>query len=213
MDNYSCFLVLALIYATKGLQQVLVAPRQDVTLACRTGAVQNISVLKWSRPDLDAHGYVYFYRNRRCFQSYQHPRFHGRVALRDAAMTDGDASLVLRNATQEDAGIYQCHLQLTGPADGGRSEVSRFIDLTVAEPAQDAVRNGVRNSVRNRLVQPEDGDTPSGEAAGGNSVAVAVALEIKLVVIQSCSKTDSALGSYVFLTLTALSALPEVSEP
>uniref|UniRef100_A0A087XQ27 Ig-like domain-containing protein n=1 Tax=Poecilia formosa TaxID=48698 RepID=A0A087XQ27_POEFO len=95
-------------------QEVSVRLLQDVTLACH-GGVANISVLKWSRSDLSGGGYVYFYRNKRSFERYQHRHFHGRVMLWDAAMTGGDASLILRNASFLDAGTYECHLQGPGP--------------------------------------------------------------------------------------------------
>uniref|UniRef100_A0A3P8TYM4 Immunoglobulin V-set domain-containing protein n=1 Tax=Amphiprion percula TaxID=161767 RepID=A0A3P8TYM4_AMPPE len=92
-----------------------------------------ISVLKWSRPNGNSDGYVYFYRNNRCFNSYQHPRFHGRVQLRQPDMKDGDATLILRNVTELDAGIYECYTSVKNPGRSKRSsvETSQFINLMV----------------------------------------------------------------------------------
>uniref|UniRef100_A0A3Q2CAL3 Immunoglobulin V-set domain-containing protein n=1 Tax=Cyprinodon variegatus TaxID=28743 RepID=A0A3Q2CAL3_CYPVA len=88
-----------------------------------------ISVLKWSRADLKVDGYVYFYRNRRCFENYQHRRFQGRVMLRDGGMKGGDASLILKNATWEDAGLYECDLVVESRRQ--TSEIRHAIRLTV----------------------------------------------------------------------------------
>ncbi|KAM4713923.1 uncharacterized protein FYW61_019052 [Anableps anableps] len=146
-------------------QEVSVRLRQDVTLPCRSGGAADVSVLKWSRPGLSADGYVYFYRNKRSFEGYQHPRFHGRVALRDAGMKGGDASLTLRNATFEDAGLYRCLLQLRGQVGGRRSssEISRLINLTVT---------GAATSDGSTRLEDADG---GGEEAGGSAYIVAAA--------------------------------------
>ncbi|KAM4565015.1 uncharacterized protein V3H82_014114 [Fundulus diaphanus] len=178
MDNCCWFLVLFLIYLTKGQQEVSVTLKQDVTLACRSGAAADISVLKWSRSDLSSHGYVYFYRNKRSFQSYQHPRFQGRVTLRDAGMKDGDASVILRNATLEDAGMYECHLQLRELVEGRRSssEVSRHINLTVTHAAE--TPEAMMDSYSH--LEDADGDVRSRDGA---VAAVTVVLLAVLVVL------------------------------
>uniref|UniRef100_A0A3Q4GUK3 Ig-like domain-containing protein n=1 Tax=Neolamprologus brichardi TaxID=32507 RepID=A0A3Q4GUK3_NEOBR len=94
---------------------------------------ERISVLKWSRADLNTDGYVYFYRNKRSYENYQHPSFHGRVKLRDPEMKDGDVSLILKNVTFNDAGIYECHIAVRNPVRSKRvhTEISHFINLTV----------------------------------------------------------------------------------
>ncbi|XP_063324912.1 outer mitochondrial transmembrane helix translocase-like [Pelmatolapia mariae] len=91
-------------------QDVQVKLGDDVTLQCQISTDEIISVLKWSRADLNTDGYVYFYRNKRSYENYQHPSFHGRVKLRDPEMKDGDVSLILKNVTFNDAGIYECHI-------------------------------------------------------------------------------------------------------
>ncbi|XP_039463511.1 myelin-oligodendrocyte glycoprotein-like [Oreochromis aureus] len=87
----------------------------DVSLQCQISRDEIISVLKWSRPDLNTDGYVYFYRNKRSYENYQHPSFHGRVKLRDPEMKDGDVSLILKNVTFNDTGIYECHIAVRNP--------------------------------------------------------------------------------------------------
>uniref|UniRef100_A0A669ETG2 Ig-like domain-containing protein n=1 Tax=Oreochromis niloticus TaxID=8128 RepID=A0A669ETG2_ORENI len=111
----------------------------DVTLQCQISTEEIISVLKWSRADLNTDGYVYFYRNKRSYENYQHPSFHGRVKLRDPEMKDGDVSLILKNVTFNDTGIYECHVAVRNPVRSKRvhTEISRFINLTVTALQQD----------------------------------------------------------------------------
>uniref|UniRef100_A0A3B4GX04 Ig-like domain-containing protein n=1 Tax=Pundamilia nyererei TaxID=303518 RepID=A0A3B4GX04_9CICH len=105
----------------------------DVTLQCQITTDERISVLKWSRPDLNTDGYVYFYRNKRSYENYQHPSFHGRVKLRDPEMKDGDVSVILKNVTFNDTGMYECHIAVRNPVRSKRAhtEISHFIELTV----------------------------------------------------------------------------------
>uniref|UniRef100_A0A3P8Q496 Ig-like domain-containing protein n=1 Tax=Astatotilapia calliptera TaxID=8154 RepID=A0A3P8Q496_ASTCA len=99
----------------------------DVTLQCQISTDEIISVLKWSRADLNTDGYVYFYRNKRSYENYQHPSFYGRVKLRDPEMKDGDVSLILKNVTFNDAGMYECHVALDGVKE---EEAQRDVDDT-----------------------------------------------------------------------------------
>ncbi|XP_035771630.1 myelin-oligodendrocyte glycoprotein-like, partial [Neolamprologus brichardi] len=106
---------------------------EDVTLQCQISTDERISVLKWSRADLNTDGYVYFYRNKRFYENYQHPSFHGRVKLRDPEMKDGDVSVILKKVTFNDTGIYECHVAVRNPVRSKRAhtEISHFINLTV----------------------------------------------------------------------------------
>ncbi|XP_039465606.1 sodium channel subunit beta-3-like isoform X2 [Oreochromis aureus] len=113
----------------------------DVTLQCQITTDEIISVLKWSRADLITDGYVYFYRNKRSYENYQHPSFHGRVKLRDPEMKDGDVSLILKNVTFNDTGIYECHVAVRNAVRSKRAhtEISHFIDLTVTGETHESV--------------------------------------------------------------------------
>ncbi|XP_030578743.1 myelin-oligodendrocyte glycoprotein-like [Archocentrus centrarchus] len=134
MDSFKLLLCLSLISASTALQQdVQVKLGENVTLQCQICKHETISVLKWSRADLNTDGYIYFYRNRRSYQNYQHPSFHGRVKLRNPEMKDGDVSLILENVTFNDTGIYECHIAVRKPGRSSRAhtEISHFINLTV----------------------------------------------------------------------------------
>ncbi|XP_035771629.1 myelin-oligodendrocyte glycoprotein-like, partial [Neolamprologus brichardi] len=130
----SLIVFLFVISCSIALQQdVQVKFGADVTLQCQITTDERISVVKWSRPDLNTDGYVYFYRNKRFYENYQHPSFHGRVKLRDPEMKDGDVSLILNNVTFNDTGMYECHIAVRNPVRSKRAhtEISHFIDLTV----------------------------------------------------------------------------------
>ncbi|XP_030578747.1 signal-regulatory protein beta-2-like [Archocentrus centrarchus] len=140
MDSPVVLLLMTLIYGSTALQQdVQVKLREDVTLQCQISTEETISVLKWSRADLSTDGYVYFYRNRRFYENYQHPSFHGRVKLRNPEMKDGDVSLILENVTFNDTGIYECHIAVrnSGSSNRAHTEISHFINLTVTALQQD----------------------------------------------------------------------------
>uniref|UniRef100_A0A3Q0S754 Ig-like domain-containing protein n=1 Tax=Amphilophus citrinellus TaxID=61819 RepID=A0A3Q0S754_AMPCI len=122
------------IQLSKSLQQdVQVKLGENVTLQCQISTEETISMLKWSRADLNTDGYVYFYRNRRSYENYQHPSFHGRVKLRNPEMKDGDVSLILENVTFNDTGIYECHIAVrnSGRNTRAHTEISHFMNLTV----------------------------------------------------------------------------------
>ncbi|KAL4008116.1 hypothetical protein ACER0C_001968 [Sarotherodon galilaeus] len=129
-----CFFLNQQVSETKSLQQDVQAKfGEDVTLQCQISTDEIISVLKWSRADLNTDGYVYFYRNKRFYENYQHPSFHGRVKLRDPEMKDGDVSVILKNVTFNDTGIYECHVAVRNPVRNKRAhtEISHFINLIV----------------------------------------------------------------------------------
>uniref|UniRef100_A0AAX7TRT2 Ig-like domain-containing protein n=1 Tax=Astatotilapia calliptera TaxID=8154 RepID=A0AAX7TRT2_ASTCA len=125
----------------------------DVTLQCQITTDERISVLKWSRPDLNTDGYVYFYRNKRSYENYQHPSFHGRVKLRDPEMKDGDVSVILKNVTFNDTGMYECHVAVRNPVSSKRvhTEISHFIELTVTGEVHE-------NMLEKHIMEGEDAD-------------------------------------------------------
>ncbi|XP_039869426.1 V-set domain-containing T-cell activation inhibitor 1-like [Simochromis diagramma] len=107
---------------------------EDVTLQCRAPRDAVVTVLEWSKPDLSVDDYVFFYRNERSYEKYQHSSFRGRVTLREAFMKDGDVSIVLKNVTVSDAGRYKCRIIMSNAASSERvlSE-ERSLSVTEAE--------------------------------------------------------------------------------
>uniref|UniRef100_A0A8C9XMX7 Ig-like domain-containing protein n=1 Tax=Sander lucioperca TaxID=283035 RepID=A0A8C9XMX7_SANLU len=80
--------------------------KDDVTLSCQA-ANPSISVVKWTRPDLEP-DIVFFYIDGRLETDVQHPSFKDRVELVDRELKDGDASLKLKNVSRHDTGTYTC---------------------------------------------------------------------------------------------------------
>ncbi|XP_030578742.1 myelin-oligodendrocyte glycoprotein-like [Archocentrus centrarchus] len=156
----SLIVLLLMIYGSTALQQdVQVKLGEDVTLQCQISTEETISVLKWSRADLNTDGYVYFYRNRRSYENYQHPSFHGRVKLRNPEMKDGDVSLILENVTFNDTGIYECHIAVrnSGRSNRAHTEISHFINLTVTGETHE-------NMLEQQIMEREDGNMDDEEA-------------------------------------------------
>ncbi|CAI5660717.1 unnamed protein product [Oreochromis niloticus] len=150
----SLIVFLFVISCSLALQQNLqVKLGADVALHCQISTDERLSVLKWSRADLNTDGYVYFYRNKRSYENYQHPSFHGRVKLRDPEMKDGDVSVILNNVTFNDTGMYECHIAVRNPVRSKRAhtEISHFIDLTVTGETDEKM-------LQQRLVQSEAGN-------------------------------------------------------
>ena len=83
-----------------------------MSLQCQSPRDEAITVLEWSRPEPETDGYVFFVRENRPYESYQHPSFHGRVQLRDPEMKDGDVSVILKNVNINDTGTYECRVSV-----------------------------------------------------------------------------------------------------
>ncbi|XP_039462180.1 myelin-oligodendrocyte glycoprotein-like [Oreochromis aureus] len=180
MDSLKFLLISSLISASTSLQQDVQAKLgADVTLQCQITTNEIISVLKWSRPDLNTDGYVYFYRNKRSYENYQHPSFHGRVKLRDPEMKDGDVSVILKNVTFNDVGMYECYVSLRNPVRSKRAhtEISHFIDLTVTDETDEKM-------LQQRLVESEAGNMQDvGDVVTVKMVVWFVALAVTVVVL------------------------------
>ncbi|XP_042257944.1 coxsackievirus and adenovirus receptor homolog [Thunnus maccoyii] len=114
--------------------EITVKPGDDVTLQCQSPRGAAITLLEWSRPDLETDGYVFFFRDSRSYEHYQHPSFRGRVQLRDPEMKDGDVSVILKNVNINDAGTYECRV-LAGST--GR-ELINTINLKVEDSGDTA---------------------------------------------------------------------------
>uniref|UniRef100_A0A3Q0SMY4 Ig-like domain-containing protein n=1 Tax=Amphilophus citrinellus TaxID=61819 RepID=A0A3Q0SMY4_AMPCI len=91
-----------------GHTEVKVRPGQNTILQCSSPREAEITLLEWIRPEISSEGYVFFYRNKRPYEKYQHESFKGRVELRDPSMKDGDVSVIVRNVSIRDTGTYEC---------------------------------------------------------------------------------------------------------
>ncbi|XP_026225198.1 butyrophilin-like protein 3 [Anabas testudineus] len=142
-------------------------PGDDVVLQCRSLRVSAFTVLKWIRMDLNSEGYIFFFRENRVYENYQHPSYRGRVELKDPEMKDGDVSVILKNVTVNDTGTYECYV---GYRTG--SEFNNTINLTV-EPGTN-----------------KDGGDKNGGKSGGHKdrnsrghIGLAVGLSVTVLVL------------------------------
>ncbi|XP_026225184.1 V-set domain containing T-cell activation inhibitor 1-like [Anabas testudineus] len=106
----SCFLLFCGNSAFAAQTHITGKPGDDVTLQCRAPRAVSITVLEWSRSDLESDDYVFFYRNERSYDKYQHQSYRGRVELKDPQMKDGDVSVILKNVSVSDSETYECRI-------------------------------------------------------------------------------------------------------
>ncbi|XP_039463950.1 programmed cell death 1 ligand 1-like [Oreochromis aureus] len=106
---------------------------QNVTLPCRAPNKDiRIIVLEWSRADLGDE-YVLSYRDEQFDPEQQHPSFKNRVDLQDTQMKDGNVSLIVKNVTTADSGMYKCRAFLSQTRSW---ESINNINLSVDPPGQ-----------------------------------------------------------------------------
>ncbi|XP_039678161.1 V-set and immunoglobulin domain-containing protein 8-like [Perca fluviatilis] len=113
---------------------VTVRPGDDVILPCHA-ADSSIRAVKWTRPDLEPN-IVLLYSDGHLEKDDQNPSFKDRVELVDRDLKDRDASLILKNVSRHDTGIYECRVKTDGSTRKKRGiEPVRIIRLQVTEPA------------------------------------------------------------------------------
>uniref|UniRef100_A0A4W6DZJ7 Ig-like domain-containing protein n=1 Tax=Lates calcarifer TaxID=8187 RepID=A0A4W6DZJ7_LATCA len=114
-----------------------VRPGESVTLTCLNPKHTKPPAFMWSRPDMQSHGYVFFYRQSYSVDSFQHPSYCGRVELRDPEMKLGDVSVTLKNVTFNDTGTYQCKIIVSSRRKKRDTpEVISVVNLKVEDPGE-----------------------------------------------------------------------------
>ncbi|XP_038164532.1 uncharacterized protein LOC119798931 [Cyprinodon tularosa] len=79
-----------------------------VTLPCRAPLREELDVAEWRRTDLESDQYVILFSDNRVNKDSQSPSFKDRVELQDVG--NGNASLILKKATPDDSGIFECRV-------------------------------------------------------------------------------------------------------
>ncbi|KAM9424329.1 butyrophilin-like protein 2 isoform 2-T2 [Pholidichthys leucotaenia] len=133
-----CCCLLCLMSVTAVYRETITAaPSETAILSCRVPSSGPITVVEWTREDLDKQN-VLFFRDGRCEADYQHPLFLDRVELLDKKTEDRDVSLVLKNVKKEDNGTYECRAVWNGGNRRKRyildSDPISVINLTVDSP-------------------------------------------------------------------------------
>ncbi|MEQ2166885.1 hypothetical protein GOODEAATRI_033088 [Goodea atripinnis] len=114
-------------------QRIITAePGEDVILPCRPAGNKTVLAAEWSRSDLRSDQDVLLYTGK-FDTAVQCPSFKNRVDLQD--VKNGDVSLVLKNLTTDDTGIYECRVDQRGNNRRKRSNLDtdpiRVIGLMV----------------------------------------------------------------------------------
>uniref|UniRef100_A0A3Q4M8R1 Ig-like domain-containing protein n=1 Tax=Neolamprologus brichardi TaxID=32507 RepID=A0A3Q4M8R1_NEOBR len=118
--NYETLILFLLHLKMLSDTDVKVSPGQDATLYCQSPRGVSVTLLEWSKPELKSEYYVFFFQNQRSYENYQHKFFKGRVELRDPSMKDGIASVILRNVSIIDTGMYMCQITTSNTTNGER---------------------------------------------------------------------------------------------
>ncbi|XP_054876199.1 uncharacterized protein LOC129351347 [Poeciliopsis prolifica] len=83
---------------------------RPVTLPCRAPDVAGpIKYLEWSRTDQKM-SYIILYQDQHFHPDFQDRAFRERAELLDKEMKEGQVSLVLRNTSAADSGVYECRV-------------------------------------------------------------------------------------------------------
>ncbi|CAK6978869.1 coxsackievirus and adenovirus receptor-like [Scomber scombrus] len=129
----------------------------DVTLHCQSPRHEDITSLKWIRPDLKTDGYVFYFRDGRTYEDYQHPSFDGRVQLMDPQMKNGNVSVILKNVNINDTGTYECRVSVSNT----KPELMSIINLKLKDSGQTSEDNKTGG-------EKDGGEKDGGDKDGGN---------------------------------------------
>lgn len=102
----------------------------SVTLTCYSPRDVVVLILRWKKQDEQR--YVLFIRENRIYENLQDPSYKGRVELKDPEMKNGELSVILKNVTVNDNGIYEC----SAAYNQQEPQVLNSITLTVDPPGE-----------------------------------------------------------------------------
>uniref|UniRef100_A0A669B9P0 Ig-like domain-containing protein n=1 Tax=Oreochromis niloticus TaxID=8128 RepID=A0A669B9P0_ORENI len=121
-----------------GQDEVQVEAGADATLDCQGLTEGTITVLAWNKRGMNSVYYVFFYREDRPYNTFQHPSFQGRVELGDPQLKGGNMSIILHNTTVNDTGTYECHISY----QSGSGRDKRVIPEIISETSLKVVPTG-----------------------------------------------------------------------
>lgn len=87
-------------------------------------------MLRWKKQDEQR--YVLFIRENRIYENLQDPSYKGRVELKDPERKNGELSVILKNVTVNDTGIYEC----SAAYNQQEPQLLNSITLTVDPPGE-----------------------------------------------------------------------------
>ncbi|CAI5660471.1 unnamed protein product [Oreochromis niloticus] len=165
MESLGVVLLLTVIPAQTGQDEVQVEAGADATLDCQGLTEGTITVLAWNKRGMQTDGYVFFYREDRPYNTFQHPSFQGRVELGDPQLKGGNMSIILHNTTVNDTGTYECHISY----QSGSGRDKRVIPEIISETSLKVVPTGQTHT--------------EGERKEAGSVGLIVGLSLSALVL------------------------------
>lgn len=106
---------------------------QDVVLHCQDTTASPVTLVEWRKSTVSS-CYLYFFRNLRSHDNYQCDMFKGRVKLLEPSVGNGNWSVILRNVSVADTGLYTCKIIARNTTTGQNHVVSEGrVNLTVSE--------------------------------------------------------------------------------
>ncbi|XP_054912045.1 uncharacterized protein LOC129376432 [Poeciliopsis prolifica] len=152
---------------------------RPVTLPCRAPDVTGpIKYLEWSRTDQKM-SYIILYQDQHFHPDFQDRAFRERAELLDKEMKEGQVSLVLRNTSAADSGVYECRVVQALGTRQKRSVLNAEPDMVIklrVSPERQIPDAAAADSLILRRYQEEDGDVQRYLAFLLPVVAVAVPL-------------------------------------
>lgn len=106
---------------------------QDVVLRCQNTTASPITLVEWRKSNISS-CYLRFFQDLSSYDNYQCDMFTGRVKLLEPSMGNGNWSVILRNVSVADTGLYTCELTVRNTTTGQSHVVSKArVNLTVSE--------------------------------------------------------------------------------
>ncbi|XP_062301220.1 uncharacterized protein LOC134006147 isoform X1 [Scomber scombrus] len=206
-------LIFSLTSASKDQREINVTPGDDVTLPCQSPNDKAITLLEWSRPELKEDGYVFFYRNDRSYESYQHTTVLGRVQLRDASMKDGDLSVILQKVNINDTGKYECRIinSNTEGRERDYTETKHVIHLNVTDPGH-TDRNTLAEGEKDEG-KKDEGKKDEGKKGGYDGTVVALSVTGVLLLVLGVAAFMFFRRRNVAVKQNSYQPPPKMSEP
>ncbi|XP_028298288.1 uncharacterized protein LOC114460571 isoform X5 [Gouania willdenowi] len=155
---------------------------ENVILPCQARGKGTIRAVQWNRTDLKD-GYVLLYKDKQLDPDFQHQSYKDRVGLN---RTHSDISLILKNVTADDEGIYEGRIL-------EKQRNKRYFENRVVppKPGHKSLKRQKRSNlfgsavctIRLIVVPPGSTTEDTGGHPGGTATKVSLGLVVVVVVV------------------------------
>lgn len=105
---------------------------QDVVLHCQDTTASPVAVVQWRKSTVSS-CYLYLFRHLRSYDNHQCDMFKGRVKLLEPSVGNANWSVILRNVSVADTGLYTCKIIARNTTTGQIVVSEGHVNLTVSE--------------------------------------------------------------------------------